>query len=373
MKVIINAKLVSEALTKLLTVVDKKNLRPILTNCLVIAKGQKLVFLGTDLEISSKLVLDAEVEQEGSFCIGSKNLADIVRMLPERPVHLTLVDQMAHLKSGDIEYSLVTVNPEEFPKISFDIGKDCFRLKAKDILELIQKTSHAISTDETRPYLNGIFFQQIEESSNEFIRAVGIDGHRLAMLDLPEFLGNNLILKKGVIVPRKGIGEIKKLAESFPQKDISIGLDESSMTLNAENEYFLSLRLIARDYPNYKAVIPKKTTYTLEVDRNTFYDAVKRIRILSLEKTQGIKISFGPDQLILNANHPSLGKAVEKIPANYSGKEMEIGFNAKYLLDALSVHEDGPIVFDFNNELSPVVVKSLKNPHFLGIVMPLKL
>ena len=261
------------------------------------------------------------------------------------------------------------ISPEEFPQLSFQNQSTEFRLKTKQISQIINKTSHAISTDETRLYLNGIFLQLTDSK----LRSVAIDGHRLALLDTNEFIGENKFLVDGVIIPRKGISELKKIAETYPEEDVAISLDDSFMFVNARNEYYLSVRLIAREYPKYQTVIPAKTTNKFVIERNAILNAVKRVKIISNEKTNGVKINIASNELVISTNHPSLGQASEKLAIDYDGKPTEIGFNAKYLIETLSVLNESDVIFEFNNELSPVVIKAEDLPEFLGIIMPLKL
>lgn len=370
MKLTIQTHILREAINKLLSVVDKKNSRPILTNCLIRSQGQKLELIATDLEVSAKIFLNCKIEGEGSFCINSKNISDILRELPNDDVVLSVDNSnLLNLTCKNISYSLLITSSDEFPQLSFQNQSTEFRLKTKQIAHIISKTSHAISTDETRLYLNGIFLQLTDSK----LRAVAIDGHRLALLDTSEFLGDNKFLVDGVIVPRKGISELKKIADTYPEDDMAISLDDSFMFVNARNEYFLSIRLIAREYPKYQTVIPAKTTNRFHIDRNAVLNAVKRIKILSNEKTNGIKLNIQPGELIISTNHPALGQATEKLPIAYDGKSTEIGFNAKYLIENLSVLNESDVTFEFNNELSPVVIKADDLPEFLGIIMPLKL
>lgn len=370
MKLSIQSQILRDAINKVLSVVDKKNSRPILTNCLLRSSGQKLELIATDLEVSAKIILPATIEKEGSFCINSKNIADILRELPNDDLLLNVDNNnLLNLTCKNINYSLLITSAEEFPQLSFQNQTSEFRLKTKQVAHIINKTSHAISTDETRLYLNGIYFQM----SDAKLRAVAIDGHRLALLDTHEFIGENKFLADGVIIPRKGISELKKIAETYPEEDISISLDDSFMFVNARNEYYLSIRLIAREYPKYQTVIPSKTVNRFHIDRNAVLNAVKRIKILSNEKTNGVKLNIQKNELIISTNHPALGQATETLAITYDGKPTEIGFNAKYLLETLSVLNDGDVNFEFNNELSPVVIKADDLPEFLGIIMPLKL
>ena len=370
MKLVIQAQTLRDAVNKVLSVVDKKNSRPILTNCLVKSVGNKLELIATDLEVSAKIILNAKIEKEGSFCINSKNIADILRELPNDEVIMSVdTNNMLNLSCKNINYSLLITSADEFPQLSFQNQSTEFRLKTKQIAHIINKTSHAISTDETRLYLNGIYLQLTDSK----LRSVAIDGHRLALLDTHEFIGDNKYLVDGVIVPRKGISELKKIADSYPDDDVSISLDDSFMFVNAKNEYFLSIRLIAREYPKYQTVIPSKTTNRFHIDRNAILNAVKRIKILSNEKTNGVKLNVNNNELVISTNHPALGQATERLAIVYDGKATEIGFNAKYLIESLSVLNETDVTFEFNNELSPVVIKAEDLPDFLGIIMPLKL
>ena len=370
MKLTIQAHALRDAINKVLSVVDKKNSRPILTNCLVKTNGQKLELIATDLEVSAKIILNAKIEKEGSFCINSKNIADILRELPNDELLFNVDNSnLLNLNCKNINYSLLVTSADEFPQLNFQNQSSEFRLKTKQLAHIINKTSHAISTDETRLYLNGIYLQMIDSK----LRSVAIDGHRLALLDTPEFIGENKYLVDGVIVPRKGISELKKIAETYPEDDAAISLDDSFMFVNARNEYYLSIRLIAREYPKYQTVIPAKTTNRFFIDRNSILNAVKRVKILSNEKTNGIKLNIAAGNLTISTNHPALGQANETLPIAYDGKATVIGFNAKYLIESLSVLNETDVTFEFNNELSPVVIKADDLPEFLGIIMPLKL
>ena len=357
MKLSIQTNVLRDAINKVLSVVDKKNSRPILTNCLIRSQGQNLELIATDLEVSAKIILKAKIEKEGSFCINSKNISDILRELPNEELFLNVDNNnLLNLNCKSINYSLLITSADEFPQLNFQNQSSEFRLKTKQISHIINKTQHAISSDETRLYLNGIYFQ-LNDSK---LRSVAIDGHRLALLD-------------GVIIPRKGINELKKIADTYPEDDVSISLDDSFMFVNARNEYYLSIRLIAREYPKYQTVIPSKTTNRFHIDRNAILNAVKRVKILSNEKTNGIKLNIAPGLLTISTNHPALGQANETLPIVYEGKATEIGFNAKYLIESLSVLNETDVTFEFNNELSPVVIKADDLPEFLGIIMPLKL
>lgn len=367
----VHTELIRNAVNKILTVVDKKKSRPILTYTLVNVSNHKIEFSATDLEVSAKVSINAEVKQEGSFCVNAKNLFDILRELPQADIHLEIEDDGNSLKlsCNDINYSLLIYNSKEFPKLVFQNQNNKFSLKAKDVGDLINRTSYAISTDETRLYLNGIFLQEIDGK----MRAVATDGFRLALLELPFNTTRIENLANGIIIPKKGIFEIKKMADSYPEQEINFSLDDSFMYVSIDESYALSIRLIAREYVKYQAVIPNKTSFKLVTDRDLFFDAVRRIKIMSNEKSHGVKIKINKSEMIVMANHPSLGDAQERVTIDYDGKEMEIGFNAKYLMDTLTSFDQGEIIFELNNELATVVIKSPELPNYLGIIMPLRI
>ena len=244
-----------------------------------------------------------------------------------------------------------------------------FKLKATDVLYFINKIAHAISTDETRIFLNGIFLQQTENK----LRAVATNGYTFALIESDRLDSPSDELGKGIIIPRKGVGELKKLAEQDRDSTLEISVDESFMYVSSSDQYQISIRLIARDYPPYQTVIPSETSYSMTVSRDHLLDAIRRIKVLANEKSNAIKFSMDKEKLTVSANHPSLGEATEKIDVDYTGKSINIGFNARYMMDSLSVLEDDDVTLEFNNELGPVIVKSQKLQEFLGIVMPLKL
>ncbi len=367
----IETNLLRDAVNKILSVIDKRNTRPILTYTLFEIKDNYITLKATDLEVSALVKVDANVENNFKFCVNAKNLFDILRELPEATLKLELEEGTNTLKltCNDIFYNLLTCETEDFPHLVFENTENTFELTSEQILEIINTTSYAISNDDTRLFLNGIFLQEI----NSKLRAVATDGHRLSLLETD--LKNSEIdtLINGIIIPRKGVFELKKIADSYPNTIIKISVDESFMYLNAEDNYLLSIRLIAREYPKYQTVIPNKTTYKINTDKESVMNAVKRIKIMANEKSNNIKFFLKDNEMTIMANHPSLGNAREKVNIQYTGKEMEIGFNAKYLLDTFTTLSDGDITVELNNELSPVLVKSSNQPNYLGVIMPLKL
>jgi DNA polymerase-3 subunit beta len=246
------------AINKILSVVDKRNSRPILAYTLFETTKDGIYISATDLEVSAKVHLPANVEKEGSFCVNAKNLFDILKELPTDEVELEVSDDLnsLHLTSNNIHFTLLIYKNNDFPQLVFNGNENKIDIPSEYILNIINNTSHCISTDETRLYLNGVYLQEIDS----VLRAVATDGHRLALVDMELSESNSEALSNGVIIPKKGVYELKKMAESNPDKIMTISVDDSFIYASFDEKYFLSVRLIAREYPKYQAVIPSKTS-----------------------------------------------------------------------------------------------------------------
>ncbi|GAB4404904.1 MAG: DNA polymerase III subunit beta [Bacteriovoracaceae bacterium] len=371
MKIKTDVNSLREAINKILTVVDKKNSRPILTYALINTSQAFIEISATDLEVSAKVKIEATCDLSGSFCVNAKNISDILRELPNTELVLSLNENenLLNIDCGSIHFSVLIHKNEDFPQLYFGDFKDSIHIEARNVLNLVNKTSYAISSDETRLFLNGIFLQYTDSK----LRAVATDGHRLSLFDTELTAKPNEYLTNGIILPKKGVQELKKLAESNPDDIIKLAVDESFLYAAIGENYCISARLIAREYPKYQAVIPSKTSYSLGLEKSKFAEAVRRIKTMSNEKSNGVRVRLGDKKMSIAANDPTKGEAEEPLDIDYSGKELEIRFNAKYLLESLSVLEDEDISIDFNNEVSPVVLKSTKDHNYLGIIMPLKM
>lgn len=370
MKAIINSEKLKNAISKIQSVADKKNSRPILAYTLVTFGKNIISFIVTDIEISCKITIPGNVEKEGSFCVNAKNINDVVKELPnDSEVELEILDLENTLKVNcqSVNYSLLINKGEDFPLINFSERKSDFLINSYQVCDFINKTQFAISSDETRINTNGIFLQDIESK----LRTVAVDGRVLAMYEIEYSSSKNEHLQNGIIVPKKGVYELKKMSESFPEAHLSFSVDENFLNVNFDKHYYLSIRLINREFPNYQLVIPQKTTFNAKIDKGIFINAVRRIKVMSYEKSNYIKIKLRENEAEMLANHPIHGDAKEIVPISYSGKNMEIGFNAKLLIDMFSVFDEGEITLDLNNEFSQIIVKSQTLPQFLGIIMPI--
>ena len=368
----VNSFLFKNALSKVNSVIEKKSINQIIGFTLIELSLDKITLSSTDNEVYVKVTCEAKSDTNASFCINSKNLFDIIKDIPDTDLKFTMENDSntLNLESNNLLYSLLVYNSQEYPKISFPTNLDFVEADKTALNKMIHITNHAISNDETRVYLNGLFFQEIDNK----LRAVATDGHRLSLIETPTMgTGNSSsYLVNGIIVPKKGVSELKRMTDQEGNL-IKIAVDDSFLFAKINDEYVLSIRLISRDYPKYQAVIPTKTHHKMTLDRSKMYEAIKRIRIMTNEKSNQVRLNIKDDIVELSANHPSLGKAKEIISINYTGAPLQIGFNAKYLIDVLSILDDGDVEFELNNEISPVVIKSPELSEYLGIIMPLKL
>ncbi len=334
-----------EALNKVLSVIEKKVTRPILSQCLFEIKDNQLIVKGTDLEVSAKYICEANVDEPTQFCINAKNIYEILKEVPNNEeINLTHNSSLNVIKLNfkNNSYSFFISPSEDFPLLNFENTHNLFTIPAKVIQEILNK-------------------------------AIATDGYRLVKLNFENLIKDkNVILEDGIILPRKGINELKKLVDSNPHSDLKISLDESFIYINTDN-YSLSIRLIAREFPNYKAVIPTKTLYELKIQKNELIEALKRIKIMTSEKSSEVKLYLDKTTMLLLTTDSTLGEAVEKINIDYSGPNIETKFNAKYFLEMLTVIDEDTVQIQFNNETSPFIVCSPNKKEFTGIIMPMKL
>jgi DNA polymerase III subunit beta len=350
------------------SIVERRNTMPILANVLIEAQKNDIRVTATDLEVGIRGRVDGEILKEGTVTANAKKLYEIVREVPNEQIQLKrLENDWVEIRSGKAVFKVVGMEAREFPQFPKFDGKGLSTIPASTIREMIERTIFSVSTDETRYSLNGVF---IEESDKGKIKMVATDGHRLAFdeRDL-----SSLGLAKGVILPRKGLSELKKLLESGEEGIVSVGFREN-MGLVIKDGVELFMRLIEGDFPDYTKVIPKGNPNIARMEHNELLQALRRVSILSSERYKGIKMEFKENSVAISANNPDLGEAVEEIDAEYKGKPLTIGFNARYLIDVLGVLAgDGDIDIALKDELSPSIVRKSGNEGYLYVLMPMRL
>ncbi|MBX6323919.1 MAG: DNA polymerase III subunit beta, partial [Rhodospirillaceae bacterium] len=298
-------------------------------------------------------------------------LYDIVRKLPEgAQVQMEAggAGGQATLRSGRSRFVLATLPREDFPAIAAGDLPCHFMLSATSVRDLIDRTRFAISTEETRYYLNGIYLHVAQSPGGPVLRAVATDGHRLARVEVPLPRGADKM--PGVIVPRKTVGELRKLIEDT-EENVGVALSDTRIRFSFD-DVILTSKLIDGTFPDYQRVIPTGNDKVLEVDRKSFAEAVDRVSTVSSEKSRAVKLTLKPGSLTLSANSPESGSASEELEVSYQGAGMEIGFNARYLLDIATQIDGAGAQFALADAASPTLVRDVADPSALYVLMPMR-
>jgi DNA polymerase-3 subunit beta len=370
MKIIVkNKKELLESLNKIHSVVEKRNTLQILSNVYLSVQSDQLTIKATDLEVSMETVLPVQVIEAGRATVSAKNFLDIVRELPEKEIHIHSKDNhWIGIACGKSNFNIMGLAPEDFPSLPSHSGKNSAKANVEVLKKMIDHTLYAVSADETRYHMNGVCLEPVE--SKKF-RMIGTDGHRLAYFEDRLFDEVSSSWTKGIIIPRKGIQEIRKIIEGAGNS-IEFSVEGNHVLVKSPNT-FLSVRLIEGQFPDYKQVIPKNNSKTLEIDRNSFFDSLRRVSLLANEKSRGVKFFISSGKLEISSSNPDIGEATEVIETNYKGDHLEINFNAKYLQETLSVVQSPSVLFDLNDRMSPGVLRVPGSDEYLSVLMPMRL
>jgi DNA polymerase-3 subunit beta len=355
-------------LLKTQSIVEKRSTMPILSNVFLEAKGDKVRIRATDLEIGVDTTYPADVAREGSLTVPGKKLFEMVREMEAGELRLMKKgNNQLEIRSGKAVFSILGLPSEDFPSFPSYEDKVFFKLQAKAISRMIEKTIYAVSTDEIRYTLNGVFLERTDDK----LRMVATDGHRLSLIDLSDPSIKDMEMGKGVIIPRKGASELKRILEDG-KEDLMVSIKEDSGVFKIGNTV-LVMRMIEGEFPDYRQVIPKKGDKEAVVNRELLSRALRRVSILSSEKSRGVKLSFSKGQVEVSTANPEVGEASESIEAEFTGGDIGIGFNAKYMIDILNSIDEGDVRIEMKDELGPVQVRGLDGEEYLSIIMPMRM
>lgn len=373
MKATIERATLLRCLSHVQSVVERRNTIPILSNVLIEAEGDNsLKVMATDLDLQVVEHMQASVDSPGSITVSAHLLFDIARKLPEgSQVSLEAAENRMAIKAGRSRFSLPTLPRDDFPVIVEGDLPTSFELPAKTLAELIDRTRFAISTEETRYYLNGIFFH-VSDDSEPVLRAAATDGHRLARFTLPRPDGAEGM--PDVIVPRKAVAELRKLLEETSDGNVQIDLSASKVrfTLGGEGGVVLTSKLIDGTFPDYSRVIPTGNDKLLRLDPKSFHEGVDRVATIATEKTRAVKMGLENDKVVLTVTSPDNGTATEEVPAEYGSDSFEIGFNAAYLKDILSQIDSDNVEVHLADAGAPTLIRKDENSPALYVLMPMR-
>lgn len=371
MKLTIERGTLLKSLGHVQSVVERRNTIPILSNVKIDAEGGRLAMNATDMDLDIVEAVDADISTPGATTAPAHTLYDIVRKLPDgSQVELDTGGEEGRLtlKSGRSRFTLACLPTDDFPVMSGGDMPHGFAISAADLRHLIERTRFAISTEETRYYLNGIYLHAADRDGTKVLRAVATDGHRLASAEMPLPAGADGM--PGVIVPRKTVAEVHRLIEDI-DGDINVALSETKI-LFSFGDATLTSKLIDGTFPDYQRVIPQGNDKEWEVDHASLSAAVDRVSAISSEKSRAVKFALEPGTLTLSASSPESGTATEELEVGYQGGAIEIGFNARYLLDVTSQVGGDNIQFAMADAGSPTIIRDLGDTSTLYVLMPMR-
>ncbi len=366
-----------KGLARIQAVVEQRNSMPILSNVLLEArkaskasKEQCLQLAATDLEVGIRSLQTAEVEEEGALTVSAKKIFELVRELPDEPIQLESTENSyLTIRSARAEFSLAGTSAEEYPTLPDFTPKKLVHVQAALLSSMIERTMYAASVDETRYNLNGVHLEV--QSKSGAIRMVATDGHRLAYAD--RVLGSEVAgLTDGVIIPRKGLAELRRLADEEDGDEIELAF-EGNYGLARKGGVTLVMRLIEGEFPDYQQVIPKESTCHLTISSEALIHALRRVAVFSSERSRSVKLELSTGKLALSSKNPDLGEAREELDVDFNNEPLAIGLNARYLLDAIGAMRTKEVQLSFRDPLSPVQIVPSGEADSLAVVMPMRL
>ena len=347
------------------SIADRKSTMPMLANVLLRAVGTKtLLVAATDLNVSVSAELDSENKTEGGLTVNAKALHDIVSNMPGDELRLRRAENnWAEIMGGKVDYRLVGTSDRDFPKIPDTGGVDFTDIDATALREMIDRVLFSVSNDETRFHLNGVLF----ESDGSTARMVSTDGHRLSKVERK--LAGAPTLTSGIIIPKKGVVELKKVLDTADKSSLAV---KSPYIFVRGDRIILAVKLIDSQFPPYEQVIPKDHSKEVVLDRQLLLSALKRAQLMSSE-TRGVKFSVGASKLVISSDNPDIGEVREELDADYSGEEVSIGFNPRYVIELITQMSTDQVTLELNGELDPGLLRPLAGDDYLGVVMPMRI
>jgi DNA polymerase-3 subunit beta len=354
------------------SVVERRNTIPILSNVLLDASGDSLMVMATDLDLEVNEPVAARVDQPGRITVPAHTFFDILRKVPDGDVSLSAEGGRMAIVAGRARFSLPTLPAEEFPHISVGDMPINFSVPAKTLSSMIDATRSAMSTEETRYYLQGIYLHARRTDDGEWrLAATSTDGHRLSLSTAISPQGTEGMQDdKGVIVPRKCVLEINKIVDQI-DGDVEISMSKTKIRFTMGRMTYVS-KLVDGTFPDYDRVIPRNNESIVKVDADALAESIDRVSTIATEKTRAVKVAIDRNRLTLSVNSPENGLATEEIEVDYEGKPLEIGFNSRYFLDVLSLLRGAQIELAINDAAAPVVIRRQGEKEDLAVLMPMR-
>jgi DNA polymerase-3 subunit beta len=352
-----------EGLSKTVPITEKRSTLPILSHILLNASNSSLLITATDLEVGLQMMYTCTVRKEGTITVPAKKIFEIVRELPSGDLTVELQENgRIKISSGKSVFELAGMDASEYPVWQTIEEVETATIPSADLMYMIEKTMFASSNDDSRFNLNGVLFERNEGKT----RLVATDGHRLALAD-----GEVLLpLESKVLIPKKSLMELKRLLESM-KEDVSIGFDQKNMVLKTD-KFFMTLRLIEGDYPDYRKVLPPPGEKKVTLQKIVFLHSLRRVAVLAAERNKGITLNVQPGKIELSATHPDLGTANDVVETEYSGDPITVVVNVTYLIEALGSVDSELVSLNFLQEGAPIVISPEPVASYFNLVMPMR-
>jgi DNA polymerase-3 subunit beta len=346
-------------------IADRKSTMPMLANVLLRTQGKnQLLVAATDLNVSLSAELKSQNAAEGGITLNAKSLNELIASAPGDDITLKRADNhWAEIKSGKVTYRIVGMPDRDFPRVPDHREATYTPVESAVLREMIDRTLFSVCNDETRFHLNGVFF----ECDGSKARMVSTDGHRLSKVE--RTIANGPKLSAGVIIPKKGLLEMKKVLESGPSCKLAI---KTPHLFLVQEDLAIAVKLIDAQFPPYEQVIPKDHKKVVTIDRMRFIDAMRRAQLMSSE-TRGVKVAASKDGVTIASDNPDLGEVREELDAEYNGEAIAIGFNPKYVVELLGQMQSDQVTLSLGGELDPGLIKPLGSDEYLGVVMPMRI
>ncbi|ABC75881.1 DNA polymerase III subunit beta [Syntrophus aciditrophicus] len=361
-----------DGVQKTLGIVERKSTMPILGNLLLKTEDNQIKIVATDRELGLVADYEAQIISSGAITLSAKKLFEMIREIQGDSIHFSCDDHdQITLSSQKAVYRIPGISADEFPAVAYDENLPLYPVPASLLKELISKISFAISNDETRKNLTGALMEAEPGEQGTILRMVATDGHRLAR-SYEVIEGNSpFTLEKGIILPRKGISEIRKLIDA-EQGEILIGSERGMFVLKTANT-LLKVSLIDETYPDYTRVIPSQQGVRVIFNHDLLLHGLRRMKVISTEQYSGVVLTLNNNRMIMNSTNPDVGEANDELEVAYQGEEVKVGFNVDYLIDAIEVIREEEVLFDIGSFMKPSMIMPVHNDRFLCVVMPLKL
>jgi len=371
MEIKVDREVLFRTVSRVQSIIEKRSNMPILSNVLLTATGSDLYVSATDLELGFQQILTAQVLEEGSVTISGRKLFEILKESKAEQFHIKEKENNWVLITDKVaRFNLACLPSDEYPALVQPEGVGMVEVQADLINEMISKTIYSVTLEEAGFKLSGVFTERVAHEGNTFLRMTATDGHRLSMIDKAVPNVESLDLGSGVMIPKKGMSELNKIASEGGS--LELGFKQKNCVARKEGA-LLVMRLLEAKFPDYQAVIPKEEKYSLEVNRVALMEAMRKMQILSNERYRAVKITLDDDAMELVSTNPDLGEAQESIEVKFRGERIEAGFNPRYFIDTLQSMESETVILGFVDNSKPCIIRGEADKGFLGLIMPMRL